>query len=1483
VLGGIEDIIFRDNSPDTESLRQHQMPSSHSRTSIQSQSSITDPYLLQNTRDEVIATKDKDRKALQQIIQTQSSQISPNNLVHNRSTNITHNMDNPTSDTTEDNEDNSGFTVSYPEYASQKRKNRVRKLSRVDINIINNNINGLQMNSNSNRLETIITQMQLTKTDILLLQEVNTNIAHSKFKTMLQRLKGIHSRDQFIFAGAPSTEDSLYLPGGTAILIRHPISQYVTKRIIDPMGRWCGVILKMRQLSIFVISVYQPPKNQNKQGTINNTSQQSRWLLDQGLTISVHEKFRQDLIQVLSEQQQEGHLIIAAGDFNEHSSNDPTLKAITQSVKLIDIFPFVGITDPTSTRGPYVLDRMFLSSELVSNITAQKLEKEDFLVSTDHYPLILSLAIHSESTEDYDTRGLTSNHMQKVTTYIEKVHNHMKKGKLFEAIDQLTMTDCSSSLLDSIDQKLLSIRLMVEKNMKTHYKDWWHRDLKTWKAHLKKCNKELKEFKKAIPKPHNKILSLLQQRQIIIQKFQAHTQHSFQMRHKILKQEIARLKQSKENNKKLNHLKSILKTERTRELYKKISLKTKPPTKQHFSLQIQNQDSSDEEITDTTEIAQHIAQHNKNHFSQANDTPLSSYKINFKPSEPSNTGSNNSTSSRHNNHEKEDNLPQDKEYLQHKFQTNICKPPIKERKVEIEYQEWINQMKHWKERTTTSPSGLHLGHHKALFSPHKFTFEEDSEKKSELDEKQQDILQAYMTIYNLALKHMIILSRWKVVHSIVLFKDKSNRYLHRIRNIHIYEADYNLLLKQKWGEAVSTAEEHSLLHPAQFGSRKNKRSLDPIFSEIMMQEISRLTVIPFIQINYDAQACYDRIIPEIALQISLKYGVHENIIKLVRKVMLETKYYIKIGNTVTRSFYSHTSDFKLFGTGQGSGFSPHIWTLLSCELFHLYSEYSTGFGYMSPFSKNQSQLHITAYVDDVNTHQTFPSSINNRTMISQASCSAQRWYNILHISGGQLSPSKCNYYAVKWSFATTGRSKLETHNFSTLVIKDHLNQPFYIQNKPTNNSHKSLGYLQSIATPKLYQKQKLEEVINQTTQVLTLVDLDYIQTRVFYHTIFSPKIQYFTQLTSLSRPTLLASINKCNILTLQKMGYSSATPKGMYFGHKTFAGLELIDPYVYQGSQNVINLIRALQKHHPNSSLVKTTYFWWLFQDGRSICPLTDPESIDSITDSVWFSELKVFLRTYQITLHLHLLLPPLQRKNDQYIMDVVYNQNYTKKVISNINQCRLFLQVLTISDITTVDGTCLESGSLEHKSTWRQTHTSFKTMRPKPNKSIWHYWTTFLSTLTYTNSKRLKIPLGDWLVSIQQIRTMSKTFRDQNYIYTKRKNQILKTNIGTQHQESISTLPSHVIPCVHSFNTIFPTSYMRSLSENNNNQQETNFILPETILIFTDASVQNQVSAIAWIVTDCKGKILYQHQQHLTEHNISSFRAEAIGVCSVI
>jgi exonuclease III len=70
-----------------------------------------------------------------------------------------------------------------------KKSKRRPKLSQAYINIITNNINGLQMKSSPCRLDLIIQNMYSENIDILLIQEINTHLLHPTVKKELHRMK----------------------------------------------------------------------------------------------------------------------------------------------------------------------------------------------------------------------------------------------------------------------------------------------------------------------------------------------------------------------------------------------------------------------------------------------------------------------------------------------------------------------------------------------------------------------------------------------------------------------------------------------------------------------------------------------------------------------------------------------------------------------------------------------------------------------------------------------------------------------------------------------------------------------------------------------------------------------------------------------------------------------------------------------------------------------------------------------------------------------------------------------------------------------------------------------------------------------------------------------------------------------------------------------------------------------------------------------
>jgi hypothetical protein len=131
----------------------------------------------------------------------------------------------------------------------------------------------------------------------------------------------------------------------------------------------------------------------------------------------------------------------------------------------------------------------------------------------------------------------------------------------------------------------------------------------------------------------------------------------------------------------------------------------------------------------------------------------------------------------------------------------------------ITAKQFVDKLKKWPERTSTSPSGIDLGHYNALIRSHNVPL--NTEAGQEIEAMRKALLHAHVVIINYALKFGYSYKRWKVVVNIMIQKDPGSVKIHRLRVIHLYEADYNLLLGIKWREAMHLSEDNRLLNPSQ--------------------------------------------------------------------------------------------------------------------------------------------------------------------------------------------------------------------------------------------------------------------------------------------------------------------------------------------------------------------------------------------------------------------------------------------------------------------------------------------------------------------------------------------------------------------------------------------------------------------------------------------------------------------------------------------
>jgi hypothetical protein len=140
----------------------------------------------------------------------------------------------------------------------------------------------------------------------------------------------------------------------------------------------------------------------------------------------------------------------------------------------------------------------------------------------------------------------------------------------------------------------------------------------------------------------------------------------------------------------------------------------------------------------------------------------------------------------------------------------------------ISLKTFTSAMRKWSERTSTSPSGRHLGHYKCPLA-------DDHHEYPETDpDPGGEIFRFYHQKACSALNWGISLDRWQTSITSMIEKVPGCPKINKLRVIHLYEADYNLLLKIMWSRRlVWNAHDKDRLNKGQAGSHPG-RNIDVV-------------------------------------------------------------------------------------------------------------------------------------------------------------------------------------------------------------------------------------------------------------------------------------------------------------------------------------------------------------------------------------------------------------------------------------------------------------------------------------------------------------------------------------------------------------------------------------------------------------------------------------------------------------------------------
>ena len=91
-------------------------------------------------------------------------------------------------------------------------------------------------------------------------------------------------------------------------------------------------------------------------------------------------------------------------------------------------------------------------------------------------------------------------------------------------------------------------------------------------------------------------------------------------------------------------------------------------------------------------------------------------------------------------------------------------------------------------------------------------------------------------------------------------KDPGCPKIHRLRVIHLYECDLNLLFALFFCKFDQHCEDTKLLNDGAYGSHPNRRAIDPVIVDVTQTKYAMIALTILVRFNNDATACFDRIL-----------------------------------------------------------------------------------------------------------------------------------------------------------------------------------------------------------------------------------------------------------------------------------------------------------------------------------------------------------------------------------------------------------------------------------------------------------------------------------------------------------------------------------------------------------------------------------------------------------------------------------------------
>ena len=251
-----------------------------------------------------------------------------------------------------------------------------------------------------------------------------------------------------------------------------------------------------------------------------------------------------------------------------------------------------------------------------------------------------------------------------------------------------------------------------------------------------------------------------------------------------------------------------------------------------------------------------------------------------------------------------------------------------------------------------------------------------------------------------------------------------------------------------------------------------------------------------------------------------------------------------------------------------------------------------------------------------------------------------------------------------------------------------------------------------------------------------------------YQCRYRTMLGYPLPVTTFTRKQLDSIQKKFIYLLLPKLGMNRHTPRAVVYGPMKYGGRNLIDMRIEQPTQHLRRTLGHMRRLDNTGKLMIITKRDTQLESGLST-PFykNDPDIYNYVTKNTRWHYLWQEIYKYNINIEFYNeWLPRAKYENDRNIMEVAaadpkYNNQKSKWKLEIINNCRMYLGVIFLSELVGPTGR-INNNYLTGEFRERPTVEYNYPMDRKPTKAAWNEWKYFIFRNFLVGAYKVNPPL---------------------------------------------------------------------------------------------------------------------------------------------